>query len=578
MLVKIKLVSKYTYYLTCNLISNLILTLTCLFLFLSLSLLTGEHCMAAVEKDVHAKDLNAHVNSAVNSAELAKTEKKEFVIPELKEYTDSEILQKIILPLIEKHEEIKWFADKNVAATKEAPGNTQKPGWTQELIKLERIAPFAGKYIELERMLSSIVFFQLFYDGTDAAYQKLISVQKKDEQLSQKSFKELHQLARSIAKDAASYQAVISMLIFSDLGKTPIATQRARENGVLQHDHDDFIEALFSLSREKIARIIPSFVEVPPETQVLIMKVCSAMKIHLGHVLHTEGGQRMFTKFMEAAKADKISKEILDFAMLIQFCDVAAQAAHVNKDGSLSLTNNTYLGYLLVADTLKAIQAGKNPSEALQGYLETRGKLIGLSANTPINRVIIRLACMLRLYTREDAEDLLAVATKLSAEESFLLIEQFGVESKEIGINAWARNPTYLPTVLLNLAKFQDTTEKRHLKMQHVLNGALCLAKFCKYYASTPENLNSTTPINFNELSGIATADPSLFTPESFNPELFMVQKNGSVVKEEVPKPTAAFSPQFDAAAANANAAKGINLEAVGKEATLASLVRSQVT
>jgi len=476
--------------------------------------------------------------STVSLAELKKSsEQKEAfeTLSKLEEYSESEILEKIILPLIRNHQEILWFADKDVAATQEAPGQSFRPGWTQALVNNKLINPISsnsGKYIELERMLSSIVFFHLFYEGTPKAYETFVSKQKKEEQLSKDAFDELHRLARRVAADEKSYYAVVLMLIVSDLGKTPIVMEAARTRHLSQPDHDDFIENLLSQPKETITAIIPSFAKVPEETQSLITKVASAMKVHLGHVLHLEGGQSLFFKFEEAVKVGKISKEVLDFAFLIQMCDVAAAAAQVNKEGSLSLINNTYLGYRLVGETLKSIQSGKTKKEALQNYLQERGKLVGISAEPPFKRVIIRLCCMLRLYSKEEADDLLTVAAKLSEESVALLTEQLGVEDKECGINCWERNPTYVPAVLLNLAKFQDQTEPRLNKMQRALNGALCVAKLCHQYAKVPTNVASETPLNFNALAGLANANPSLFNPESFKPELFTFENSNVTLKK----------------------------------------------
>lgn len=84
-------------------------------------------------------------------------------IPKLQDYSNEEIYQKIILPLCRSFPEVAWFADDRVAVTQEAAGQTQKAGWTERLTSTESLYKKGkGKYIELERMLSSIVFFNLF--------------------------------------------------------------------------------------------------------------------------------------------------------------------------------------------------------------------------------------------------------------------------------------------------------------------------------------------------------------------------------------------------------------------------------
>lgn len=473
----------------------------------------------------------------------AITHKLDDSISKLERCNNEEILQKIILPLLNSFPEIAWFADDRVAVTQEAALQTQKPGWTDQLISTTSlIKKGRGKYIELERMLSSIVFFNLFLckecddvKGDDErlrvlskSYQKFISVQRSGEQLSFQSFLGLHALARKVAQNKELYEAVVLMLVMSDVGKTPEAKRRALEAGLLRPDHDDFIEELLSFPEneserkaklDKIVRLFPSFQKFPEATQVLLQKVASAMKIHLGHIYHVEGGQRMFAKFEEAVKKGAVTPEILDFAFLIQLSDVAASAAQVDFNGSLALNENAYQGYRLVGESLKIIQQGGNAKDALQFYLKVRGDLLGLPSDTPIQRVLIRLACWLRFFSREEGALLSECLKKHSDEQQKLLIEQFGIEETEIGINAWLRNPTYAPAVLVNLLQQQKTDEPKQIKITRVLEGSVCMATLLRKYAESLENRNSLNPLSFNDYAGVAGKTPKFLTLKHFNPD-----------------------------------------------------------
>jgi hypothetical protein len=163
----------------------------------------------------------------------------------------------IVLPLTRRYTEISWFADKNVYTTKEAATAVQGDlthSWTHRLSQEQNLLgqPFiilpdtGGRYVELERTLSSIVFYHWFLDGSEAAYKKLSSVQNPNEKLTWDSFQEIHQLAKKTASTLDFQNALESMLIFSDAGKTPTAIARAQSSGVRQADHDDFIAALFN--------------------------------------------------------------------------------------------------------------------------------------------------------------------------------------------------------------------------------------------------------------------------------------------------------------------------------------------
>lgn len=463
-------------------------------------------------------------------------------IPKLQDYSNEEIYQKIIFPLCRSFPEIAWFADDRVAVTQEAAGQTQKAGWTERLTSTESsFKKGKGKYIELERMLSSIVFFNLFLckasDGVkegdeyqkvlEKSYQKFVSVQRNGEKLSFQGFLGLHTLARKVVRNKELYEAVVLMLVMSDLGKTPEAKKRALEVNLLKSDHDDFIEGLLSFPEntrerktklETIIQIFPSFQNVPETTQALLQKVASAMKIHLGHVYHIEGGQQMFAKFEGAVSKGVVTSAILDFAFLIQLSDVAASVAHIDCNGSLALNENTYQGYCLVGESLRKIQQGGSSKDALLFYLKSRGRLLGLSADTPMQRVLIRLASWLRFFSPEEGILLQKGLERLSDKQKNLLVEQFGIEEPQVGMNAWARNPTYVPAVLVNLLQLQKTDEPKQVKVERALEGACCIAIVLQRYAEVPEHRHSLNPLSFNGYAGIAGKTPKFLSLKHFNP------------------------------------------------------------
>lgn len=448
-----------------------------------------------------------------------------------KEYTEQEFLEKLILPVFKKYPEISWFADIGVDVTKEAPGTTEKSGWTQLFMQYGLIKHQKGKYIELERMLTSIVCFSLFYDGTDAAYEKFVSVQKnKDERLTKESFRKIHQLARDVASNKELYNAVITMLVVSDLGKTPEARKKAAAYKLNQTDNDDFVEALLTQEKKVIEDILPSFSELPKSVTELLIKANSATKVHLGHVLHLEGGHRMFAKFEKAIKEGDVSENILNFAFLIQICDVAAAAAQVTYEGSLTLMENPYQGYQYVFEALKVIQKGGSSYQSILFYLNQRGKMLGIEPSTPFNRVLIRLSCMLRLYSKEDGDMLQASIKILNEEQQKVLVEQFGMEETEFGINTWARNPTYAPAVLVNVARFQDAKEPKEVKIKRALEAAACLAYLLQSYSENDENRNSIEPLNLNALAGIVSKQPELFVLHQFDMKHFKFEKTSIVL------------------------------------------------
>lgn len=449
---------------------------------------------------------------------------------ELNTFSEQEIFEKIIIRVFKHYPEAEWLAADKVAITRESPSGNPGPGWTSRLIEHQLIiAPTSGnneinKYVELERMLSSIVFFHLFYDGSDSAYNQIVSVQKENEKLSKENFKKIHQLIRSVIKNEESYNSVVAMLVYSDLGKAP----QARIKVEFQHkdfnkkyaDHDDFIDAILNLPPDIIPHIIPSYFSLPKNTKGIISNVASAMKIHLGHVLHIEGGEKMFHKFKEAVDLKKVTSDILDFAFVIQIADVAASTGQVTNKGSLAFTDATCRGYLLVRETLGEIIQGNEPKDALTHYLHKRCQWLNLSTECEEQIILTRLGCMLRYYHPTDGQQLLEYAKKLSSSDWELLKKQFALDD---GFNIWKRNPTYLPAVLLNVIKAGGNP----------IEAAVCVSQLFVQYEEIGLSLSSENPLCLNTLAGMVSREPQLLTLGKFNVLQFTFNEDNNIVKQE---------------------------------------------
>jgi len=450
----------------------------------------------------------------------------------------------IILPLLKQYPEIRWFANEGVAATQESPSSRQPKGYTQQLAEenppLVSLPKSGGKYVELERMLSSIVFYHWIKDGRDESYNALIANQDSSVQLTKASYQELSQFFNETIKSQMLDKAIETMLIFSDAGKTPTAKNNAKAEGLFEADHDDFIEALLHLSKDKIASVLPSFSQLLPDVQDYLIKASSAMPIHTGHVLHIEGGPRMFTKFAEAIKANKVTLELLNFAFVIQLCDVAAAQAHIDNRGSMSLTEHTYQGYQLVRKTLaNMITGGLTPEQALNDYVTLRAALMNVQDSTPTSKFLVRIACWLRLYTPADYQLLENAFNKLSPQAKNLAIAQFDLNG---GFNLWHRNPTYGPAVLVNLGRFLEAGESKQAKIDRAIEGAACLAQWFAAYKDAYET--SSSPINLNAMAGTAAKEPGLFRLSNFNPKDFVPNERNEVIyKKPVLEEKTAVNP-----------------------------------
>lgn len=451
-------------------------------------------------------------------------------------YSPETLYREIIVPLLDKYPEIKKFASDQVAVTKEGGNSSDLVGWTTKLVQGEIISkPVNGiKYIELERTLSSIVILKLIYEGNSSAYDELVALQHSNEKLNRNSYTELYELTTKVVSNF-DYETIEAMLIYGDLGKIEAFRKNGFKYNIAVKDHDDWIEEVLNQDPKIIEEIIPSFKNLNAKLQKNLKEVAKLMHIHFGHVLHLEGGSKMFKRF-KAAINNSTNKTnemyaLLELALVVQYCDVAGASAHVcGIHGSKSLTEKCFQGYKIVQEGLKLLISGGTEPEALNICLGKRAKLLGMSLDTPLKQVAVRLACQLRLYYAEDQPKLLEDAImSLDKKSQELLIEQFALYD---GFNKWERNPTYIPAFLLNIYNKRDSNDKLlkiEERMKNAVNAAASIAKLFNYNKSQWQILKD--PINLNALAGLASSKPSLFLePLNFNPADFELDNSQQVV------------------------------------------------
>lgn len=429
-------------------------------------------------------------------------------IPVLTQYSDTEIQTKIIVPLTTTYPEVLWCADPQAAGIK------------ADITPLVTIPNSHGKYAGLEHLLTSIVAFHLFYEGTDKAYEKFTSLQKKEEALTKGSFKKIHQLAKQVTQNKESfYEMVRAMLIYREIGKTPTSIENAKKAGVEIFDHNDFVKTVLEQELHVIKLIIPSFATLPSQAQTLLPKTTTAMEANYSQVLHMEGTeQNMFGPFHKSVLQNKIEPGALSFAFLIQLCEASSSSAQ-QKPGLQALTENTYQEYQLIHKSFMAIKNRTITTnhDALKQYANSKAKQLAISLN---NATLLRLGCMLRLYTKEDSKLLADAFYTLSVSEQNLLHSVFDAAEDK-----FSKIPTHIPDVLLNLANFQVTEEPRQLKMVRALRGAICIAHIL---SNISQNNTSKRPLNFAQLAAISLKNPGFFTSCDIN--LFNADEKNNIV------------------------------------------------
>jgi hypothetical protein len=453
---------------------------------------------------------------------------------------------KIVAPLLTKYEEIRWFADPEVEITQEGIASSDTTSWTHYLTQQKQLPVLNDlpvntkpKYIELERMLQSIVCFNILLQGTVEKFNTTILgrdeydywVQhQKTDKLREEDFCALSIMTRKICENNTVLATIEACLVYSDLGKTPTARRKAKEQGIIFSDHDDLMKAVFANPKETIYKIIPSFKNLPPEVQNSIIATYDAVPLHWAHVTHLEGGNKMFTALFAKVKSGQCTNQVLEQAFIIQISDVAAANAHTDLNGSISFNNATYLRYNSAFNALKNIFVPSftlDTQQMLTLVTEKYGERLGFTI--PLakkSQILTRIGAFLRLTTKESGSFLIEAAKKVLTDNDWEAIEIiFGIET---GINIWNRNPTYIPAVLLNLFNAPATTDA--IKYEHVLSGAVWIAKFCSYYSENYKN--SSEPLCFNSTAAIAKTNVDLFL-KKFDPESIEFKKpNEPTIKD----------------------------------------------
>ncbi|MCB1108369.1 MAG: hypothetical protein KDK44_01810 [Chlamydiia bacterium] len=272
------------------------------------------------------------------------------------------------------------------------------------------------------------------------------------------AFKELQQAVQELFTECP-YQltpdqltaTMRAALVLGDIGLSPKGKALFPELGHIS-DHDEFYKEALCILGQEPSRC-PTFKALPLEAQNLLIK--TSHFAHYGHICHVEGGPSMFSKI--AAVHTPNDAYCLKFDLFIHCCDVAGAAGHVDDSYSIVYSNQVHEAMQAIVRTCQSIiQNGLSKEEGLMEYLRYRGAKLGLSADDLTERALIRVGCMLRLYTLEEGQALKAAADNL---------EQDLLEAFDPMISREGPTPTYMPAVLCNL--------KRHHNLDYAVQKGL---------------------------------------------------------------------------------------------------------
>lgn len=418
---------------------------------------------------------------------------------------------------VEQHPEILWLAGANVRKTEE--GQTTLRGTYSEQL-------FGQKYIEFDRTIMTIQCLKLILDGSDNAYLAFIAAQPKDAKLSRDSFQMLHLQGQRLLKSKWGGMSELQMaetmetaLLLGDIGKSEKARELFTPYGIAAPDHDDFYGEAMQMI-EKQPQLCPSFARLPSSGKKLLIEIANLA--HYGHITHLEGGVGMFTKLKESEKpfTDPIA---LSFDLFVHTCDVAGALGHINNQSSLVYTEPTHCAMQAMGDAVRVLSnPNKSEWDAYNAYLGVRASWLGLSSENRPDRVLARIGAMLRLFTPEEGVVLRNAMLELDKNIRDKIVEQLDVQQQD----QLSRTPTYMPTVLINLANNPQLGLFKDERLSKAITiGLPFIAKVLERYEELIANgdIDPNIPLNFNKMAGVAKTSPNLLGKE------FLIDKEGSV-------------------------------------------------
>lgn len=415
-----------------------------------------------------------------------------------------------VYKMLVHYPEIKWLANAEVRKTEEGQAAVDKP-YSEQF--------FGQKFIEFDRSLMSLYCLKLILDGSDKAYQEFTAAQAPQVKLSKESFNALHEQGQKLLKshyqgmsEAEMLQAFETALVLGDMGKSERARAIFKKYGANAPDHDDFHGQAMQVLKDH-PPLSRSFARLSSPAKQLLIKVANLA--HYGHVTHLEGGPAMFSK-LKQSNVPSSDPTALSFDLFVHTCDVAGALGHVNNKSSIVYTEQTHRAMQAMSQSCQVLSdPAKTEADAYDHYVAVRASWLGLNPSDRDDRVLTRIAAMLRLFTPQEGASLKSAMQQLSLEDRERIVAQLDVRlGEEIG-----RTPTYMPAVLVNLYNNKDLGVSPSERLsQAVIRGLPFIAKVLQQHKEQllQRQANPEIPLNFNKIAGIAKSAPAELQQKPF--------------------------------------------------------------
>ncbi len=423
--------------------------------------------------------------------------------------------------VVAKYPEVAWLAKAQVRSTEEGHA-TAENSFSQQI--------YNEKFVEFDRALMSLYCLQLILDGSDQSYQEFTAAQPENVRLSKESFQKLHEQGKSLLtsnyqglSSVQMQQAMETALVLGEMGKSEKGRSIFKGREVTALDSNDFYAQALEVLKSH-THMCRSFARLSPPAKQLLPKVANL--INYGQVLQLEGGPSLFRK-LKTSNLVTTDPTALSFDLFVQTCHIAATLGHVNNTSSLIYTEQTYQAMQAVANACRILSdPTKTELDAYQAYLSFRASGLGLNPSDQNDRVLTRIAAMLRLFTPEEGTILKNSILQLNPQDQQRILSQFDISfAEELG-----RTPTDMPAVLANLS---NNTKSGSIATENlrkaVTYGLPFIAKVLQQQQQQilQHLADPQIPLNFNTIAGVAKNSPRLLKTNRFQ-----ITSDGTVTLE----------------------------------------------
>lgn len=391
--------------------------------------------------------------------------------------------------LLRQYPALKWLADDKVMMSQEGKANDNEQRYSMQL--------FSQAYDEFDRTVTSLECLSLVRNGSDKAFLQFVHGQRSHQKpaLLYESFKEMNAWFvdtwhYSGLSEDEFYEMLQVGLIMADLGKS---VHFRKHHPLIKEavDHDQYLVNLAKVLRKQ-PDIIPAFYRLSVKAQALLLNAVHAP--HYGHISHLEGGPELFLPLT----GEHFSKTVLSVSMLLHIFDVAGARGHMQSATSITYGEQTHRAMKLVYKVCEYVVLNHLSVEAAYTrYLSFRGQLLGIEqVNSGKERVLVRLACMMRLFSQQDR-----VVLNRAFEDLPESVRKQSINVFNLTVSDPSRvTPTYMPAVLINLIENKVCGNNREARLYCAVTlGVPLLLRAL----ALSDKVQAGTPLCFNNVAGI---------------------------------------------------------------------------